>query len=231
MLCMLFAQLSVGPARAESGKFPEIDRVIEERCRGHLVPGVAVVIMRGEEVVHTFARGSNEDAPIGPETPFVIGSLSKLFTATAMMQLVDAGLVQLDAPVQQYLPDFRLADAESSKQITVRHLLHQSSGLPEDAPRATGSNLRLQDHVLALRQTDLEAAPGTRHVYRVRTIRCSARSWRKCPGSLRRILESLDLRAARDDALVYRRKRSTRSRVGRRKEHLVWFSRPLLLSL
>jgi len=157
--------LSVGHSHAETGGFSEIDRVIEERLRGHLVPGVAVVILRGEEVVHTFSRGSHAGEPIGPDTPFVIGSLSKLFTATAVMQLVDSGRVQLDAPVQQYLPQFRVADEQASRQITVRHLLNQNSGIPEDAPRATGANLRLQDHVAALAETTLETSPGGGHVY------------------------------------------------------------------
>ncbi len=53
----------------------------------------------------------------------MIGSLTKSFTALAVMQLVEQGKVELDAPVQRYLPWFRVADEAASAQITVRHLL------------------------------------------------------------------------------------------------------------
>ncbi len=152
-------------AVAEPKEFSEIDAVIEQKMKAHLIPGIAVVIMRGEKVVHSFAHGSSDRGPITPDTPFIIGSLSKLFTATAVMQLVDAGLVELDTPVERYLPDFRTADKTISKTITVRHLLNQNSGIPGDAPRATGSNPRLQDHVAALAQTALVTPPGGAHVY------------------------------------------------------------------
>jgi CubicO group peptidase (beta-lactamase class C family) len=61
-------------------------------------------------------------------TPFKIGSLSKSFTALAVMQLVEAGKIELDAPVQQYLPEFRVADPAASNRITVRYLLNQVIG-------------------------------------------------------------------------------------------------------
>ena len=56
--------------------------------------------------------------------------LTKSFTALAVMQLVEAGKIDLDAPVQRYLPWFRVADPQASAQMTVRHLLNQTSGLP-----------------------------------------------------------------------------------------------------
>ena len=68
-------------------------------------------------------------APL-PQTPFVLGSTTKSFTALAVMQLVKAGKIELDAPVQCYLPWFRVADPLASAQMTVRHLLNQTSGLP-----------------------------------------------------------------------------------------------------
>ena len=164
-ILLLTLLAGVASAAAEPKEFSEIDAVIERKMEAHLIPGIAVVIMRGDEVVYSFARGSTERGPITPDTPFIIGSLSKLFTATVVMQLVDAGLVELDAPVVRYLPDFRTADEATSQLITVRHLLNQNSGIPGDAPRATGSSLRLQDHVAALRQTKLVAKAGGAHVY------------------------------------------------------------------
>ena len=77
-----------------------------------------------------FCRRQNGNLPPTPQTPFFIGSLTKSITALAVMQLVEAGKVELDAPVQRYLPWFRVADPQASAQMTVRHLLNQTSGLP-----------------------------------------------------------------------------------------------------
>src|SRR5262249_30889547 len=63
---------------------------------------------------------------------FQIGSITKIFTTTLVMQLVDAKLVDLDAPVQRYVPDFELAEAGAAARITVRHLLTHTSGIEGD---------------------------------------------------------------------------------------------------
>jgi hypothetical protein len=55
---------------AQTIAFDEIDRVIEQKIHAHLVPGIAVVVMRGEEVIHTFTRDTVNGAPITPDTPF-----------------------------------------------------------------------------------------------------------------------------------------------------------------
>src|SRR5581483_3980766 len=71
--------------------------------------------------------------PVDAETVFQAGSISKLFAATALMQLVEQGQVDLDRPVQEYLPEFsmksRFADA---KPVTLRLLLTHHSGVPSD---------------------------------------------------------------------------------------------------
>lgn len=66
-----------------------------------------------------FGKADSSGRPVTPQTPFVIGSLSKSITAAAIMQLVEAGTVQLDAMVQRYIPWFRVADVEASAEITV----------------------------------------------------------------------------------------------------------------
>jgi CubicO group peptidase (beta-lactamase class C family) len=68
---------------------------------------------------------------VTPQTPFIIGSITKSFTALAVMQLIEAGKVELDATVQRYIPWFRVADPQASAQITVRQLLTMTSGLPQ----------------------------------------------------------------------------------------------------
>lgn len=148
-------------------RFTAIDHYVEQRLADHRVPGAAFVIVQNGSAVHAKAFGTaRKDVPMTVDTPFVIGSLSKAFTATAVMQLVEEGKVELDAPVQRYLPEFRLGDARAASQITVRQLLHQSSGLPASAPRAEPrEGLTLADHVAALSGTALVATPGSRHIY------------------------------------------------------------------
>ena len=76
-----------------------------------------------------FGKADSSGRVVSPETPFIIGSLSKSVTALAIMQLVEAREVELDAPVQRYIPWFRVADESASARITVRHLLNETSGL------------------------------------------------------------------------------------------------------
>jgi CubicO group peptidase (beta-lactamase class C family) len=82
----------------------------------------------------THARGfgtAGDGQPVTADTPMFIGSQTKSFTALGVMQLVEAGKLELDAPVQRYIPWFRVADEQSTAQITVRSLLNHSSGLAE----------------------------------------------------------------------------------------------------
>jgi CubicO group peptidase (beta-lactamase class C family) len=69
---------------------------------------------------------------------FQIGSITKVWTATLVMQLVDEGLLDLDEPVVTYLPDFKVADADVTKKVTTRHLLAHTSGIDGDMFLDTG---------------------------------------------------------------------------------------------
>jgi CubicO group peptidase (beta-lactamase class C family) len=151
LLCLLV------PAAAAS--MPEVDRFVEERMKRHLVPGLAVVVIRDGEVVHRKGFGELDET-----RPVIIGSLSKAFTATAVMQLVDDGKIDVDAPMQQYLTEPRFSDPAAAS-ITVRQLLNQNSGLPTEAPRAPRRDATLAEHVEALRDVRLVAPPGERHIY------------------------------------------------------------------
>lgn len=115
----------------------QIDAYIEDRMRTANIPGLALGVVRSGEVIFLKGYGvaGADGRAVTPQTPFIIGSLSKSLTALAVMQLVEAGQIDLDAPVTRYLPWFRTADPAASAQITVRHLLHQDSGLPVYAGR------------------------------------------------------------------------------------------------
>lgn len=94
------------------------------------VPGVALGLYRDGQV-ETFGFGVaslETGQPVRPDTIFQAGSISKVFTATLLMRLVDGGLVELDAPVGHYLPDLKLADPSALYAITLRHLLSHQAG-------------------------------------------------------------------------------------------------------
>jgi len=113
--------------------FAAVDAYVETQLTRLNIPGAALAIVEGDKIVDMRVFGSANpagEAPT-PQTPFFIGSLTKSITALAVMQLVEAGKVELDAPVQRYLPWFRVADAQVSVQMTVRHLLNQTSGLSQ----------------------------------------------------------------------------------------------------
>lgn len=96
------------------------------------VPGAAYAILSADGDVDTAFWGRDGDGDdVDDTTPFLWGSVAKPVTATAAMTLVEDGRLDLDAPVIDYLPDFTLADPARSDRITVRHLLEQTSGLPE----------------------------------------------------------------------------------------------------
>ena len=76
--------------------------------------------------------------PATTDSLFQIGSITKVWTATVIMQLLDAGLLDLDAPVADVLPELRLADPDVTKRVTVRHLLTHTSGIDGDVFTDTG---------------------------------------------------------------------------------------------
>lgn len=110
-----------------------IDGYMTAQIRAARLPGAALAIVQGDQVVYLKCYGLADPAgrPVMPQTPFLLGSIAKSFTTLAVMQLVEAGKVELDAPIQRYLPWFRVADPQASAQITVRQLLNQTSGLPQ----------------------------------------------------------------------------------------------------
>ena len=111
---------------------------VEDRLRRltaeHRVPGACLAILHDGEVWDCASGYLNLNTMVEatPDSLFQIGSITKVYTATLVMQLVDAGRVELDAPIQTYLPDVRFADPKASAGITVRHLLNHTSGVDGD---------------------------------------------------------------------------------------------------
>lgn len=137
LIGLLFAALPVHSASAQGFSLDQVDKeridaYIQARMEAAGIPGLALGVVYGDQVVYLKGYGvaGPDGRPVTPQTPFILGSTSKSFTALALMQLVEAGQIDLDAPVTTYLPWFRTRDAAASAQITVRNLLHQTSGLP-----------------------------------------------------------------------------------------------------
>ena len=144
---------------AAASLMPDVDQFVAASMKRHLTPGLALVVIRNGQVVHR--RGFGE---LDQTQPVIIGSLSKAITATAVMQLVDDGKIELDAPMQRYLGGLRFSDPAVAS-VSVRHLLNQTSGIPLEAPRAEEHDATLAEHVDALREVRLVAVPGERHIY------------------------------------------------------------------
>jgi CubicO group peptidase (beta-lactamase class C family) len=145
----------------------KIDAFVNEAMQRHHLPGLALAVVEGNRV--TFIKGYGKADPSGrpvtPQTPFLLASVSKPLTAAAIMQLVDAGRVDLDTPVQKYISEFRVGDPVASGQITVRHLLLHTSGLPVTACDTRINAQTLAEYVAELQTVKLEAPVGARHSY------------------------------------------------------------------
>ena len=149
-----------------------IDRYVRSEMDAQRIPGLALGIVHGNRIVHVqgFGQALRSGWEVTPQTPFLIGSVTKSFTALAIMQLSEAGQVQLDAPVQRYLPWWRVADPEASTRVTVRHLLYQVSGLSKATGNAYATSgdthdSALEDRVRALRDAELTEPVGATWQY------------------------------------------------------------------
>ena len=100
----------------------------------HGVPGAAIAVLKSRKVYEAAAGVLNVNTGVEATTDsiFQIGSITKTFTGTLAMQLVDQRRIKLDEPVATYLPDFTVADREASKKVTIRHLLTHTSGIDGD---------------------------------------------------------------------------------------------------
>ena len=172
ILGLLAVPLMARPVMATShGSTPagtQIDAFVRDQVQRHGLPGLALAVVEGDRIVHLQGYGTADQTgrAVTAQTPFVLASTSKPLTALAVMQLVEAGKVALDAPVQRYLPTFRVADPVASQQITVRHLLTHTSGIPErGCQNSRFGAATLEQFVAALRTIELDAPVGTRHFY------------------------------------------------------------------
>ncbi|HXM54853.1 MAG TPA: serine hydrolase domain-containing protein [Candidatus Dormibacteraeota bacterium] len=118
----------------------ELERKLAESAERHQVPGAAVGVALGDQEVSAFhgVTSLENPLPVDERTLFQIGSTTKTFTATAIMRLVEAGRIDLAAPVRTYVPELELRDEDVAARVTVLHLLNHTAGWTGDYFEDTG---------------------------------------------------------------------------------------------
>lgn len=118
---------------------PSVDSVMRAFMERSRVPGIAYGVIVDGKLLHVAAHGLREvpsGARVDTSTVFRIASMTKSFTALAILQLRDAGKLALDDPAEKYVPQLKALryPTTDAPRITVRHLLSHSAGFPEDNP-------------------------------------------------------------------------------------------------
>jgi CubicO group peptidase (beta-lactamase class C family) len=119
--------------------FPDVDRLFREYAAAAHVPGAAWGIIIDGELAHTGVTGYRDvpsKSPVTPDSVFRIASMTKSFTAIAVLKLRDEGRLSLDDPVEKYVPEMKalVYPTSDSPRLTLRHLLSHAEGFPEDNP-------------------------------------------------------------------------------------------------
>lgn len=177
-LALIVAAISaLGLARPAAAQAPvgaevlraRIDSFAATTLADGLISGFSIAVQRGDDLLlargYGYADVENQIAA-DPKTIYRIGSITKQFTAAAIMQLVERGLVKLDDPITSYLPDY----PTQGRRITVRHLLTHTSGVrsyPSDDTPAANLPRDITDAQLRaiIKAEPLEFEPGTRFKY------------------------------------------------------------------
>jgi len=183
LLFFVEAGLSVDAAARGSTAFAGItteslidkySTLIPQEMRKQHIPGMAIAIVDNNQVVWSEGFGFTDwdhKTPITADTPFSIQSMTKSFTAAAVMLAVQDELVDLDTPISKYLPDFQINsifEEHPEEKITLRHLLSHTAGFTFDAPVGNNNDLDAgtwQDLITSISNTWLLFPVGTRYDY------------------------------------------------------------------
>tara|TARA_R110002110_G_scaffold412299_1_gene638124 strand:+ start:36883 stop:38466 length:1584 start_codon:yes stop_codon:yes gene_type:complete len=132
-LAAALLQLAIPAAAVTPPSAEAIDAAVQRTLDSFEVPGMAVAVVHGGEIHHAAGYGIRDmhsELPVTTDTLFQIASVSKAFTAASLARLVAEGKLGWDAPVIDYLPEFRMHDPWVTREFTVRDLLTHRSGLP-----------------------------------------------------------------------------------------------------
>ncbi len=157
-------------SRAEGDALPldealltELDTFIEEAYQRFSVPGAAVIIVQGDEVVFSQGYGVKEvgtDDSVTPNTLFPVASVSKSINSTFLATLVSEGILSWDTPVTDIMPDFALSDPELTGQVTIRDLLGNSYGLQRSDFEWIDTRTTVAEMLASLAGQEFSTEPG-----------------------------------------------------------------------
>ncbi len=152
--------------------YPEIDRLMRAFAEQAQVPGIAYGLIVDGKLAHIGVAGLRDvpsRSPVDSVTVFRIASMSKSFTALAILQLRDAGKLSLDMPAERYVPELAKLryNTTDAPRITVRDLLSHSAGFPEDNPWGDQQLSRTDAELSRMieRGIPLSTSPGTGYEY------------------------------------------------------------------
>lgn len=154
--------------------FEKYRQLIPKKMAEDKVPGLSFALVDRDGILWATGFGYTDydlKTPVTTDTTFLICSISKTFTATAVMIAVQDGLLELDAPIIEYLPQFTVNsrfEENPEKKITLRHLLSHTSGIAFEAPVGNGrepSYGSLEEHVMSVSDTWLRHKVGERYSY------------------------------------------------------------------
>ena len=132
----LFAQHTTPATEKYAETAKHLEQIINHELADKGIPAISIVLVDDQKIVWAKGFGFadlDKKKPATADTVYRVGSLSKLFTDIAIMQLVEQGKLDLDAPVTKYLPDFKPKNP-FNKPITLRHLMTDRSGLVREPP-------------------------------------------------------------------------------------------------
>jgi CubicO group peptidase (beta-lactamase class C family)/D-alanyl-D-alanine dipeptidase len=150
--------------------FTALDAFIARQVEQHRLPALSIAVVDGDQVVWAKGYGfadPSKKTPATAQTVYRVGSVSKLFTDLAVMQLVEQKKLDLDSDVTKYLPDFKVKN-DSGKAITLRQLMAHRSGLVREPPIGSyfdGEQPSLEKTVLSLNDTSLVYKPEEKMKY------------------------------------------------------------------
>ncbi|MCM1254368.1 MAG: beta-lactamase family protein [Clostridium sp.] len=126
MCCFLVCGNNVLASNEKQPNYDEISRQIAKDVERYHIPGMAVIVVNADNILFQETYGNCDSI----DTPFLIGSMSKSFTALAVMQLVEDGKIDLNSSISEYIDASKwFADSTDCNKITIRNLLNQTSGI------------------------------------------------------------------------------------------------------
>ena len=171
LVCVSVLGCSIGNQLPTDHPFPTTRANIEQHLRDTGAPSISVAVARDGRIIwqESFGLADVEKRiEATPHTMYHLGSLGKVYTATAIMILVERGLVDLDTPVNEYLEDAKLHSYEGNvEDVTIRRVLNHTSGLPFFWVHLYEDELDLRpgwDEVISHFAT-IVSPPGDRHIY------------------------------------------------------------------